>query len=175
MITCSLKKEQKQVFIVNLQFSQEYYVPHNMPLSESEMEDDHRLQECMLTAIHRPISFIYFCFFFYLFIEKCLLVFHMKSLDSSILHVWAALIHFICSQCVFSLFWWSWIIAGQGEQTTKKKINMKRKCMTTALGSRRTAHWGPFLCACERHKERTISLRAKMRLGNWIEHFRSPK
>lgn len=142
-----------------------------MPFSMSVMEDDHRSQACMLTGIHSSKEQT----FFLVYLEKCLLVFQcgIKSLDSSILHVCAALIHFICSQCVFSLFLWSWIIAGQGEQT--KKINMNRKCMTTALGSRRTARQGPFLCACERHKERTISLRAKMRLGNWIEHFRSPK
>lgn len=131
------------------------------------------------TQLKRADLFLLFTFTF-LFIHLKMLasisVLHIKSLDSSILHVCAALIHFICSPCVFSLFRWSWIIAGQREQTKKKKkINMKRKCMTTALGSRRTAHWGPFLCACERHKERTISLGAKMRLGNWIEHFRSPK
>lgn len=68
MIICSLKKEPKQVFIVNLQFSQEYYVPHNMPLSESAMEDDHRLQECMLTAIHSSKEQTYFFYLLLLFL-----------------------------------------------------------------------------------------------------------
>lgn len=73
---------------------------------------------------------------------------------------------------------WPWIIEGQGEQT--KKYNMKWKCMTVALGEYcRTAGWGPFECVSARvhvwgdMKKGTISLRAKMRLGNWIEHLHS--
>lgn len=95
--------------------------------------------------LYTDLFLLFTFFFFYLFIEKCLLVFHMKSLDSSILHVWAALIHFICSQCVFSLFWWSWIIAGQGEQTTKKKLIWSKNAWPQPWGAE-GQHTGDHFC-----------------------------
>lgn len=113
-------------------------------------------------------------------LEKCKQIFQceIKPLDSSILHVCTANIHSVCSHCSFSLS----VVMNHRRpgRTNKKKLIWSENAWPQPWGIEgqqwRDHLWEcVWMCACARDiKKGIISLRAKMRLWNWIEHPTHP-